>query len=40
MNNALTEKQYQRYIIDRLVENSYIERKAINLTAVLQLTVR
>lgn len=28
MNNILTEKQYQRYVIDRLVENGYIERKA------------
>lgn len=30
MNNILTEKQYQRYIIDRLIENGYIERKADN----------
>lgn len=30
MNNILTEKQYQRYIIDRLAENGYIERKADN----------
>lgn len=30
MNNVLTEKQYQRYTIDRLVENGYIERKADN----------
>lgn len=29
MNNILTEKEYQRFIIDRLVkDNSYIERKA------------
>ena len=29
MNNILSEKEYQRFIIDRLVEdNSYIERKA------------
>lgn len=28
MNNILTEKQYQRYVIDRLVESGYIERKA------------
>ena len=30
MNSVLTEKQYQRYILDRLVENGYIERKAEN----------
>lgn len=30
MNNILTEKQYQRYIIDCLVKNGYIERKAEN----------
>ncbi len=35
MNNILTEKQYQRYIIDRLVENGYVERKASNYDAAL-----
>lgn len=30
MNSILTEKQYQRYIIDCLVENGYTERKADN----------
>ncbi len=30
MNNVLSEKEYQRYIIDCLVENGYVERKAKN----------
>ena len=31
MNNILSEKEYQRYIIERLVsDNGYIERKAVN----------
>ena len=31
MNNILSEKEYQRYIIDELVNNNkYIERKAAN----------
>lgn len=30
MNNILTEKEYQRFIIDKLVlENGYIERKSV-----------
>lgn len=30
MNNILSEKQYQRYILDRLIENGYKETKAIH----------
>lgn len=30
MNNILSEKQYQRYILDRLKENGYKETKAIH----------